>query len=93
MKEQKYEDQVEGRNAVIELLEGGKDINKIYVKYSCSPGRQKRTYISVPPPVERNENSGKNFLRYRLILPLFYAIRKSCFFHQLHKRTGWKIFG
>ena len=31
MKEQKYEDQVEGRNAVIELLESGKDINKIYV--------------------------------------------------------------
>ena len=31
MKEQNYEDQVEGRNAVIELLESGKDINKIYV--------------------------------------------------------------
>lgn len=27
----KYEDQVEGRNPVIELLESGKDINKIYV--------------------------------------------------------------
>ncbi len=31
MEEQNYEDQVEGRNAVIELLESGKDINKIYV--------------------------------------------------------------
>ena len=26
-----FEDQVEGRNAVLELLESGKDINKIYV--------------------------------------------------------------
>ena len=26
-----YQDQVEGRNSVIELLESGKDINKIYV--------------------------------------------------------------
>ena len=31
MKEQNYEDQVEGRNAVLELLESGKDINKIFV--------------------------------------------------------------
>ena len=31
MKEQEYQDQVEGRNAVLELLESGKDINKIYV--------------------------------------------------------------
>ena len=26
-----HDDQVEGRNAVIELLESGKDINKIYI--------------------------------------------------------------
>ena len=26
-----YEDQIEGRNAVIALLESGKDINKIYI--------------------------------------------------------------
>ena len=30
-KERNYEDQVEGRNAVLELLESGKDINKIFV--------------------------------------------------------------
>lgn len=29
--EKKYDDQVEGRNAVIELLESGKDINKIFI--------------------------------------------------------------
>ena len=29
--ESNYDDQVEGRNAVIELLESGKDINKIYI--------------------------------------------------------------
>lgn len=29
--EQRFEDQVEGRNAVLELLESGKDINKIFV--------------------------------------------------------------
>ena len=29
--EKKYEDQVEGRNPVLELLESGKDINKIFV--------------------------------------------------------------
>lgn len=29
--EKEYNDQVEGRNAVIELLESGKDINKIYI--------------------------------------------------------------
>lgn len=34
MKEEKeqYEDQVEGRNAVLELIESGKDINKIYIE-------------------------------------------------------------
>ena len=26
-----YSDQIEGRNAVIELLESGKDINKLYI--------------------------------------------------------------
>lgn len=31
MKEEKYKDQVEGRNAVIELLESGRDINKIFI--------------------------------------------------------------
>ncbi len=30
-KENIYDDQVEGRNSVIELLEAGKDINKIFV--------------------------------------------------------------
>lgn len=29
--EKKYDDQVEGRNAVLELLESGKDINKIFI--------------------------------------------------------------
>lgn len=29
---EQYRDQVEGRNAVLELLESGKDINKIYVE-------------------------------------------------------------
>ena len=28
---EKYEDQIEGRNAVLELLESEKDINKIYI--------------------------------------------------------------
>lgn len=31
-KEKNYEDQVEGRNSVLELLESGRDINKIYVQ-------------------------------------------------------------
>ena len=29
--QKKFDDQIEGRNAVLELLESGKDINKIYV--------------------------------------------------------------
>ena len=29
--EEKYSDQIEGRNAVIELIESGKDINKLYI--------------------------------------------------------------
>ena len=29
--EKNYEDQVEGRNSVLELLESGKDINKIFI--------------------------------------------------------------
>ena len=32
MKEEIYSDQIEGRNAVLELIESGKDINKIYVE-------------------------------------------------------------
>lgn len=32
MEKEQYRDQVEGRNAVLELLESGKDINKIYVE-------------------------------------------------------------
>lgn len=30
--QEQYQDQIEGRNAVLELLESGKDINKIYVE-------------------------------------------------------------
>lgn len=33
-----YQDQVEGRNAVLELLESGKDINKIYVEKGQKQG-------------------------------------------------------
>ena len=32
MSEKEYEDQIEGRNSVLELLDSGKDINKIYVQ-------------------------------------------------------------
>ena len=31
VKEKNYDDQIEGRNAVLELLESNKDINKIYI--------------------------------------------------------------
>ena len=31
MKERTYDDQIEGRNAVLELLESGKDVNKIFI--------------------------------------------------------------
>lgn len=31
LEEKKYDDQVEGRNSVLELLESGKDINKIFI--------------------------------------------------------------
>ena len=31
MNEKKFDDQVEGRNSVLELLESGRDINKIFV--------------------------------------------------------------
>lgn len=31
-KEKKYDDQIEGRNSVLELLESGKDINKIFIE-------------------------------------------------------------
>ena len=30
--EKSYDDQIEGRNAVLELLESNKDINKIYIQ-------------------------------------------------------------
>ncbi len=35
-----YDDQIEGRNAVLELLESGKDINKIYI----TKGEKHRIY-------------------------------------------------
>ena len=35
--EEYYLDQVEGRNAVIELLESGKDINKLYMQVYLLP--------------------------------------------------------
>lgn len=31
MTEKKFDDQIEGRNSVLELLESGKDINKIFI--------------------------------------------------------------
>ena len=31
IEEKRFDDQIEGRNSVLELLESGKDINKIYV--------------------------------------------------------------
>lgn len=36
--ENKYQDQVEGRNAVLELLESGKDINKIFIEKGDKQG-------------------------------------------------------
>ena len=31
IEEKKFDDQIEGRNSVLELLESGRDINKIYI--------------------------------------------------------------
>ena len=49
-----FDDQVEGRNAVLELLESGKNINKIYVQKEKNTDRylkllqwQKRTKLSL----------------------------------------------
>lgn len=36
--QEKYEDQIEGRNAVLELLESGKDINKIFIEKGDKQG-------------------------------------------------------
>ena len=37
-KKEEYEDQVEGRNAVLELLQAGRDINKIFIEKGESQG-------------------------------------------------------
>ena len=38
VEKEQYRDQVEGRNAVLELIESGKDINKIYIEKGEKPG-------------------------------------------------------
>lgn len=38
MEKEQYQDQVEGRNAVLELIESGKDINKIYIEKGDKQG-------------------------------------------------------
>ena len=46
--ERQYQDQVEGRNAVIELLESGRDINKIFVSNGEKNGSINKTN-PIPP--------------------------------------------
>ena len=42
--ERTYDDQVEGRNSVLELLESGKDINKIFVSKGEKHGSINKIY-------------------------------------------------
>ena len=39
-----YNDQIEGRNAVIELLKSGKDINKLYIQKGEKSGSINEIY-------------------------------------------------
>ena len=55
--EENYLDQIEGRNPVMELLESGKDINKIYVAKGEKHGsinkiiaKAKENKIEIPYP-------------------------------------------
>ena len=47
---EKFDDQVEGRNSVIELLESGRDINKIYI--SNGEKHNNQGVIAIVPPFD-----------------------------------------
>ena len=81
MKEKMYDDQVEGRNSVLELLESGKDINKIYVTKGKKHGsinkiisiaKEKRVIIVEKDKRQMEEMAGtKNYQGVIAIVPPF----------------------
>ncbi len=81
MKEKMYDDQVEGRNSVLELLESGKDINKIYVTKGEKHGsinkiisiaKEKRVIIVEKDKRQMEEMAGtKNYQGVIAIVPPF----------------------
>ena len=52
MKQEDYKDQVEGRNAVIELLESGRDINKIFITKGERHGSINKIISAIVPPYQ-----------------------------------------
>lgn len=81
MKEKMYDDQAEGRNSVLELLESGKDINKIYVTKGEKHGsinkiisiaKEKRVIIVEKDKRQMEEMAGtKNYQGVIAIVPPF----------------------
>lgn len=81
MKEKIYDDQVEGRNSVLELLESGKDINKIYITKGEKHGsinkiisiaKEKRVIIVEKDKRQMEEMAGtKNYQGVIAIVPPF----------------------
>ena len=79
--EPKFEDQVEGRNAVLELLESGKDINKIFVAKGEKHGsinkiiaiaKEKRVIVVEKERKQLEEMAGtENFQGVIAIVPPF----------------------
>ena len=57
-KKEEYEDQVEGRNAVLELLESTRDINKIFIENKSK--MEKRRKRKKPKSQKKSSHQSNN---------------------------------
>ena len=73
-----YEDKVEGRNAVLELLESGRDINKIYISKGERHGSINKI-IAIAKERKIGEYFGKinYFAEIKKIINEFCSIRRT----------------
>ena len=67
---EKFDDQVEGRNSVIELLESGRDINKIYI----SNGEKHGSVNKIIELAKKSQLSFTSLLIPKPSLPITIAI-------------------
>ena len=75
--ERTFDDQIEGRNSVLELLESGKDINKIFIEKGAMNTEEKEIALEEINDISVTTSSAEKFFKVGTVV-VKYGENKEC---------------